>query len=259
MPYLPDFPPAFYPVAFVAILVTGIAKGGFGQGSGGVAVPLMAMFVAPQEAAGIMLPILCAMDLFSVHAYRKTWSREHVKIMLPGAVVGIAAGGLAFGMLPVNAIRLLLGVIAVTFALNQWLRLTERMVAMLTAGRAKPGTLAGAFWGAVSGFTSTLAHAGGPPFAIYMLAQKVDKTLFVGTSVVFFLAVNYIKLIPYYIVGQLNFGNLAAALLFAPLAPLGVWIGVWVHNRISHKGFLAVSYSILLVTGIKLIYDGIAG
>lgn len=255
---LPDFPLAFYPVAFVAILITGIAKGGFGQGSGGVAVPLMAMFIPPSEAAGIMLPILCAMDLFSVHAYRRTWSREHLKILLPGAVVGIAAGGLAFGLLPVNAIRLLLGVIAVTFAVNQWFRLTERIAAMLAADGGPPGRLAGVFWGAVSGFTSTLAHAGGPPFAIYMLAQKVDKRLFVGTSVVFFLAVNYLKLIPYYVVGQLSAGNLAAALLFAPLAPLGVWTGVWIHNRISQKAFLNASYALLFATGLKLIYDAFA-
>lgn len=255
---LPAFPPAFYVVAAVAILVTGIAKGGFGQGSGGIAVPLMAMFITPQEAAGIMLPILCAMDLFSVHAYRRAWSREHVKIMLPGALVGITLGGLAFGLLPVNAIRLLLGLIAVTFALNQWFRLSERVVARVAATRGKPGRVAGTFWGAVSGFTSTLAHAGGPPYAIYMLGQKVDKTLFVGTSAVFFLIVNYVKLVPYYFVGQLNLGNLTAALLFAPLAPLGVWLGVWLHRRMSQRVFLNSSYTLLLVTGVKLIYDAFA-
>jgi uncharacterized membrane protein YfcA len=202
-----------------------------------------------------MLPILCAMDLFSVYAYRHAWSREFVKIMLPGAIVGIALGGLAFGMLPVNAIRLLLGVIAVTFALNQWFRLTERIAARVAATRGKPGRVAGTFWGAVSGFTSTLAHAGGPPYAIYMLGQKVDKTLFVGTSAVFFLIVNYVKLVPYYFVGQLNTGNLAVALLFSPLVPLGVWLGVWLHRRMSQRVFLNSSYTLLLVTGLKLIYD----
>ena len=117
---------------------------------------------------------------------------------------------------------------------------------------------AGAFWGALSGFTSTLAHAGGPPFAVYMLAQKVDKTLFVGTSAVFFLVVNYVKLVPYYFVGQLNVGNLAAALLFSPLAPLGIWLGVWIHRRMSQAAFLNVSYALLLATGVKLIYDAFA-
>jgi uncharacterized membrane protein YfcA len=254
----PAFPLAFYPVAIVAILITGVAKGGFGQGSGGIAVPLMSMFVLPQEAAGIMLPILCAMDLFSVHAYRRSWSRKHVAIMLPGALIGITLGGLAFGTLPVDAIRLLLGIIAVTFALNAWLRLTERIAAMLARERNTPGRVAGAFWGGLSGFTSTLAHAGGPPFAIYMLAQKIDRTLFVGTSAVFFLVVNYVKLVPYYLVGQLNVGNLTAALLFLPLVPAGIWLGVWLHRRLDERTFLNASYTLLFATGLKLIYDAVA-
>jgi uncharacterized protein len=250
----PDFPLAFYPVAFVAILLTGIAKGGFGAGSGGLAVPLMSMFIAPPEAAGIMLPILCAMDLFGVHAYRGQGSREHLRALLPGGLVGIGFGALAFGALPVNAIRLLLGLIAVTFALNSWFGLTARIAARLQ----RPGRIAAVFWGAVSGFTSTLAHAGGPPFAIYMLAQKVDKTLFVGTSVVFFLVVNYVKLVPYAFLGQLNAANLTTALIFAPLAPLGIWLGVWLHRRVSEAAFYNVSYTLLLVTGLKLIWDAFA-
>jgi uncharacterized membrane protein YfcA len=253
----PAFPLAFYPVAIVAILLTGISKGGFGAGSGGLAVPLMSIFIAPPEAAGIMLPILCAMDLFGVHAYRGRWSTAHLKVMLPGALIGIGLGALAFGSLPVNAIRLLLGIIAVTFAVNQELGLTAKLAARLDRAHARPGPLAGAFWGGVSGFTSTLAHAGGPPFAVYMLPQKLDKTLLVGTSVVFFLVVNYVKLVPYAFLGQLNLGNLTASLVFAPLAPLGIWLGVWLHARISERAFYRVSYALLFLTGVKLIYDAL--
>jgi len=113
------------------------------------------------------------------------------------------------------------------------------------------------FWGAVSGFTSTLAHAGGPPFAIWMLPQKLDKTVLVATSVVFFLVVNYVKLVPYAWLGQLNRMNLAASLLFAPLAPLGIWLGVWLHRRVSERAFYQVSYALLFATGIKLIADAV--
>ena len=254
----PDFPLAFYPVAVVAILLTGISKGGFGTGAGGLAVPLMSIFIAPFEAAGIMLPILCAMDLFGVHAYRGTWSRAHLRALLPGALVGIAAGAIAFGTLPVNAIRLVIGGIAVTFALNQWFGLTEKIARRLAAQRERPGRVAGLVWGGLSGFTSTLAHAGGPPFAVYMLPQKLDKTVLVGTSAVFFLVVNYVKLVPYQLLGQLNAGNLTAALLFAPLAPLGIWLGVWMHRRVSERAFYNVSYTLLLATGAKLIWDALA-
>lgn len=256
---LPDFPIAFYPVAVLSILITGIAKGGFGLGSGGIAVPVMSIFIAPAEAAGLMLPILCAMDLFGVHAYRNTWSKRHLAVLLPGALAGIAVGGLAFGLLPTNAIRLLLGVIAVTFALNRWLRLSERLAAQLAATHGAPGPMAGTFWGGLSGFTSTLAHAGGPPFAIYMLPQQLDKTLLVGTSAVFFLIVNYAKLVPYYLLGQLNVGNLTAALLFAPLAPIGIWLGVFLHRRISESAFYNVSYALLFLVGVKLVWDGGVG
>jgi uncharacterized membrane protein YfcA len=251
----PDFPVAFYPVAVLAILLTGVAKGGFGAGAGGIAVPLMSIYIAPPEAAGIMLPILCAMDLFGVHAYRGRWSREHLRAMLPGAIAGIAIGAVAFGTLPVNAIRLILGVISVVFAVNQGFALTERLAERLARERGRPGPMAGAFWGALSGFTSTLAHAGGPPFAVYMLPQRLDKSLLVGTSVVFFMVVNYVKLVPYGLLGQLNPGNLAAALLFAPLAPLGIWLGVWLHRRISEQAFYNVSYALLFVLGVKLIVD----
>jgi len=249
----PDFPLAFYPVAIVAILATGIVKGGFGTGAGGLAVPLMSMFIAPPEAAGIMLPILCAMDLFGVHAYRGSWSREHLRALLPGALAGIGIGALAFGALSVNAIRLLIGLIAVTFALNSYFRLTARIASRMT----RPGRVAGAFWGAVSGFTSTLAHAGGPPFAVYMLPQRIDKTLLVGTSAVFFLVVNYVKLVPYAFLGQLNAANLTTSLIFAPLAPLGIWLGVWLHRRVSEGSFYHVSYGLLLVTGAKLVWDAV--
>jgi uncharacterized membrane protein YfcA len=256
---LPGFPAGFFAVAIFAVLVTGIAKGAFGQGSGGIAVPLMAMFIAPTEAAGIMLPILCAMDLFSVHAYRGQWSREHLAMLLPGALVGIALGAIAFGTLPVNGVRLLLGIISVTFALNQWLRFSERIAARFAARHGRPGAAGGAFWGGVSGFTSTLAHAGGPPFAIYMLARRIDKTVFVATSAMFFLIVNYVKLVPYYFLGQLNVGNLTTALLFAPLVPIGVWLGVHLHRTVSQRTFFNLSYALLLATGLKLIWDALAG
>jgi uncharacterized membrane protein YfcA len=250
----PDFPPAFYLVAILAVLLTGMVKGGFGTGAGGLAVPLMSIYVAPSEAAGIMLPILCAMDIFSVHAYRGRWSREHLGALLPGALVGIGIGALAFGALPVNAIRLLIGLIAVTFTLNSWLRWTARLAARM----AKPGRAAGAFWGAASGFTSTLAHAGGPPFAVYMLPQRIDKTALVATSAVFFLVVNYVKLVPYAFLGQLNAANLTTALMFAPLAPIGIWLGVWLHRRASQAAFYHVSYTLLFVTGMKLVWDALA-
>ena len=255
---LPEFPVLFYPVAVFGILLTGIAKGGFGGGAAGIGVPLMSIFIAPPEAAAIMLPILCAMDIFGVHAWRGRWSRWHLSVLVPGALVGIALGGLAFGTMSENAIRIVVGGIAVLFSLNRWLRLSERLAARLARSPAPPGRAAGTFWGTASGFTSTLAHAGGPPFVIYLLPHRPDKTTFVATSAVFFLIVNYVKLVPYFLLGQLNAPNLTASLLFAPLAPLGIWLGVWLHRRMPEAAFYQITYGLLFVSGAKLLWDALA-
>lgn len=254
---IPDFPTLFYPIAILAILLAGISKGGFGAAAGGLAVPLMSIVIAPPEAAGIMLPILCAMDLFSVHAYRGRWSKEHLRILLPGSLIGIALGGIAFGLLSVNMIRLLVGLVAVVFTVNKWFGLSDRLTRHLSMRQRAPGRVAGMICGLLSGFTSTLAHSGGPPFAVYIYSQKLDKTLIVATSAVFFFIGNYLKLVPYYFLGQLNTANLMTSLMFAPLAPLGVWLGVWLHNRVSEQAFFRVSYVLLFISGLKLIYDAV--
>jgi uncharacterized membrane protein YfcA len=254
----PDFPLGFYPLAIAAILVTGISKGGFATGAAGIAVPLMSIYIAPAQAAGIMLPILCAMDLFGVHAWRGKGSRAHLAALVPGAIAGIALGGLAFGALSANAVRLVVGVIAVVFAMNQALALTQRIAARFARERPPPGRIAGAVWGALSGFTSTLAHAGGPPFAVYMLPQKIDRGTLVATSALFFLVVNYVKIVPYAMLGQLDFANLGTSLLFAPLAPLGIWLGVWMHRRISDAAFFRITWIVLFATGVKLVFDALA-
>ena len=244
---------AFYAAATFGILLTGVFKGGFGGGPGGIAVALMSMFVAPADAAGIVLPILCAMDIFGLLAYRNNWSRHHVRVLIPGALLGIVLGALAFGVVPVEWVRLLIGLIAVTFTLNRWFDLAQR----LGAKAGKPGPLIGFLSGATSGLTSTMAHAGGPPLLVYLLPQRMEKTIFVGTSVVFFAIVNYLKLIPYGLLGQLSTNNLGLSLLFAPLAPLGIWLGLRLERRIPEKPFYRLSYAILFATGCKLIYDSL--
>lgn len=253
----PDYPLAFYLVSVLAILLTGISKGGFGAAAGGLAVPLMSIVVTPAEAAGIMLPILCAMDLFGVRVWHGRWSVRHLRILLPGALAGIALGGLAFGMMSVNLIRLLVGLLAVLFSLNKWFALGEYLSQRLSMRRRAPGPIAGTICGLVSGFTSTLAHAGGPPFAVYIYSQGLDKSMIVATSAMFFCLGNYAKLIPYYFLGQLNPASLYTSLLFAPLAPLGVWLGVWLHDRIPANAFFQISYVLLFASGSKLVCDAI--
>ena len=254
---LPDYPAFFYPLAAIAILLAGISKGGFGAIAGGLAVPIMSIVIPPQEAAGIMLPILCAMDLFTAQAYWGRWASEHLRILLPSGILGIALGALAFGVLSTDAIRLIVGLIAVLFACNKWFDLSNKLTHRFSIHSRPPGKIAGIICGMAAAFTSTLAHAGGPPFAIYIYSQKLDKTLIVATSAGFFLICNYVKLIPYYFLGQLSLDKLGVSLLFSPLVPLGVWLGIWLHKRVREQIFFHISYILLFSSGMKLIYDAL--
>jgi uncharacterized membrane protein YfcA len=242
--------PLFYLVAIPAVLLTGISKGGFGGALGGVGVPLMALAISPIRAAAILLPVLCLMDLVGFRVYFRKWDTTNLKIMIPGAIAGIVLGSVTFGMFSEDAIRIMIGVVAVAFPIYSWLsRNVERKPTSAAIG-------SGAFWAAMSGFTSFLAHAGGPPAMVYLLPQRLDKVRYVATISVFFMFVNAIKLIPYAWLGQFSSTNLLTSLLLAPLVPAGVMLGVWLQNRVNVEWFYRISQSCLLVTGVQLIYQG---
>lgn len=245
--------PWFYAAAVPGILLTGISKGGFAGGIVLIAVPLMALTVSPVQAAGIMLPILILMDLIGVWAYRKSWDRRNLAILLPGAVIGIGIGWLTASIVSDDAVRLIIGTVAVAFTLHYWFRGGEARAA------TKPHAVKGTLWGAVGGYTSFVAHAGSPPFNVYMLPQKLDKTLLVGTSVMFFAVVNWVKLVPYYMLDQLNPGNLGTSLILLPLAPIGMLLGFWLHNIVPEKPFYRIIYAMIFLVGLKLLWDGLTG
>ncbi|WP_142849879.1 sulfite exporter TauE/SafE family protein [Telmatospirillum sp. J64-1] len=245
--------PFFWLVAVPAVLIVGISKGGFGGGIGMVGVPLMSLAISPNMAAAIMLPILCVMDLFGVYAWRGKWHRTNMRILIGAAMLGIALGAATFRWMDADMIRMVIGLVAVGFALNWWFRRDDG-----NAPPRPPSLARGGFWGSIAGFTSFVAHAGGPPVAVYLLPQRLDKSVYQATTVIFFIAVNYIKLIPYTALGQFSPQVLWTALILAPLAPLGVWLGWKLHHRVSGPLFYQVAYGFLFLTGLKLIWDGAA-
>lgn len=245
--------PLFYIAAIPAVLLAGISKGGFGGGLAMLGVPAMSLVVSAPRAAAIMLPILCLMDLVSIWAYRKTWHGHSLAVMAAGATFGVLLGTATFHWFDDATIKIFVGCISVVFTLNYWFgRASERPP-------TEPNTYKGIFWGAISGFTSFIAHAGGAPANAYLLPQRMDKTLFVGTMVMLFTAINYGKLLPYWWLGLLPVGNLSMSLILAPLAPIGVLLGVWLHKRITHVWFYRLCYLFLFVVGLKLLYDGGVG
>ena len=247
------FDPVFITAALFAVLITGISKSGLGGGLGQLSVPIMAVFISPVAAAAIMLPILCAIDLFNIWGYRKDFHRKNLLAMLPGAVIGIGIGALTFSHLDDNAIRLMLGGLSLVFALTYFVQQAP------VSSETRWGRLFGAVCGALAGFTSFVAHAGGGPVKMFLLPQRLDKRVFVGTNVYFFFIVNQVKIWPYLWLGQFSTDNLNTSLVLMPAVLLGVWIGWKLIKYIDAETFYKVCYILLFVAGIKLIYDGVLG
>ncbi|HET7849776.1 MAG TPA: sulfite exporter TauE/SafE family protein [Pseudolabrys sp.] len=244
--------PLFYFAAVPAVTALGLSKGGF-SGLGTLAVPLMALAVSPVQAMGILVPILLTQDVVTLWSYRWKWDAGILKVMIPGQIAGVCIAWLIAAYVPDAAIRLVVGVIAVSFTLNHWLGLSQ------LARNTHPGTIAGVLWGGASGIASFLANSGGPPFQIYVLPHKLPKETFVGTYSVFFAAGNALKVVPYFLLGQLSATNVTTSLTLLPLAIATNVAGVWLVRRTPAEFFYKVIYVLIFLIGLQLIYTGVDG
>lgn len=245
--------PVFYAFAAPAVILLGLAKGGF-SGVGAMAVPLMALAAEPVQAASILLPILLVQDVVSVWAFRRTWDRAILVRMLPGAALGILLGYLLATRVPGGAVELAVGLISILFG-------TQRLWAE-RAGAAvvrTPGSLPFALLcGAASGFTSQIAHAGGPPFQMYALPRGLSRDVFIGTSAIFFAVVNWLKVPAYLALEQFGRQNLLTSAALLPLAIASTFAGVALVRRVSGQAFYRIIYLLLVAVGAKLAWDGVA-
>ena len=250
----PSYTPLFWFTAVTAVLILGIAKAGFGGGIGFIATPLIALFIPVAEAAALLLPILIIIDLLSIRHYRGIYDRPSLKLMLPSAIVGIAIGALFFNALSANdeALKRAMGALALLFVAYQ-----AGQTLLLGALEGKrPSRGVGIGLNVLSGFGSTLAHAGGPPATMYLLPQKLPRDIFAGTAAWFFTAVNLIKLLPYSLLGLLHVGNLRLVAVLLPVAFAGVWLGVYLNRNFSDLWFNRVIYVFLTLTGLELLTGG---
>ena len=240
---------AFYAIAIFAVLLTGLSKSGFGGGLGVMAVPLMSLFVTPQFAAAVMMPILLAMDVLIVWRYRQTWDRQIVFGLLPAALMGLVIGGLSFHYMQANTVKFLIGLLAAFFVIQ--FALSRQRSATLKP-TAKPVIFG---LGLLSGFSSFIAHAGGPPVKGYLLKQQLDKSWFVGTNTVFFFLLNFLKTIAYGASGTLSTASLQTSSLLAPILIIGVVSGFRLHRFVDQNTFVVVVYGFLSLTAAKLLFD----
>jgi uncharacterized membrane protein YfcA len=247
--------PFFYAVAVPAVILLGLAKGGF-AGIGVIAVPLMALVISPVLAASITLPILIVQDVVSVWAFRKTWDAKVLRLMLPSAVVGIALGYALAAFVKPGAVELAVGAVAIVFAL---LRLwAERSSAPARAPQVERVPWRGVVAGVAAGFTSQIAHAGGPPFQMYVLPKNLPRDTFIGTSAIFFAVVNWMKVPAYWALGQFTREAMATAAVLLPLAIASTYAGVWLVRRVPAANFYRIIYLLLIAVGAKLAWDGAA-
>ncbi len=245
-PFIAD--PWFYAVAVPAVLLMGLGKSGFLSGFGALATPLLSLVVPVPQAAAIMLPLLLVMDLTGLQQLWRERDRLLLRQLMPAGLLGVLIGTLLFGLLPTHAVSGVVGLLTLTF-------LAQRLL-FPPSPLAPPLPRWAAFGLATtSGFTSFVVHAGSPPLNVYLLPLRLKPITFAATRAVFFAVVNLAKWLPHAWLGLIDRANIATSVLLMPLAPLGVWLGVWLARRIATRWFYAVAYAGMFLTGLKLLSD----
>lgn len=240
--------PWFYAAAIPAVLLMGVSKSGFGAGFGALAVPIMALTVPVPQAAAIFMPILFAMDVMSLAAFRRHFDWALIRFLVPLGLVGIVAGTLSFRHLDAKVVAGVLGAFTLLF-------LAQRLLFPPRPDSPPPPRWAGALLTATSGFTSFVSHAGGPPVSVYVIPLRLAPLTFTATMAAFFFVMNLSKWVPYAWLGLIDSRNMTTSLALMPLAPIGVWAGVRLAHHIRPTLFYRLIYTGMFLTGVKLLTD----
>ena len=226
----------FFAIAGPAVLFAGISKGGFGSGA----------------ASASVLALLMLIDVASLKPYWGRWHLREALLIIAGALPGVALGTALYRIASPDLLRLLIGLVSVGFV--AWQISIKRGWLKIGARQMPDG--AGLIAGIAVGFTSFVSHAGGPPAAVFLLSRGLSKTEYQATSVLIFWAVNIAKFVPYAFLGIFTLETAQANLVLAPFALVGAWLGVRAHRIVPERAFFALTYVLLTVTGVKLIWGG---
>ncbi|MBT0958090.1 sulfite exporter TauE/SafE family protein [Alphaproteobacteria bacterium KMM 3653] len=240
-------------IAAAAVFFAGVSKGGFGSAASFAAAPILSLVMDPRLALGVMLPLLMLIDIAALKSFWGKWHTPTALAMCIGALPGVALGVWFFRTADADTFRLLIGAVALGFVAYQIPREMGWLRVPVMAFRSWLGFLAGM----AAGFTSFVAHAGGPPAAIFMLSQGMRKTVYQATSVVTFWVINMLKLVPYALLGAFTEETLVLDLWLFPVALIGTWVGVRAHYWVPERAFFALTYFLLVCTGCKLLWEGL--
>jgi uncharacterized membrane protein YfcA len=245
--------PIFYLAAVPAVILLGLSKGGF-AGVSAMALPLLAMAISPVQAAAILLPVLIVQDVVSVWVFRKEWDKPILTLMIPSATVGIVLGYLLAAKVSPTVVLGVLGGISIVFAAYRlWTSRGHQVAAPINA----PVAL-GAVLGMTSGFTSQIAHAGQPPFQMWVLPKRLPPPILVGTTAIYFAVINWLKVPAYLALGQFTRENLIAAAVLMPLAIAATLAGVWLVRRVNPERFYMIIYVLMIAIGLELLWRAFA-
>ncbi len=241
----------FYIFAIPAITLFGLSKGGL-SALGALGLPILSLAISPVKAAAITLPVLIVQDWIGIWSFRREFDRRNLIILTPAALIGVAGAGFFAAHVNESAVRFLVGCISLAFVAFTLIR--DRF------GDGEPvsaNVLPGAFWGALSGFTSSISHAGGPAFLVYVAPQKLKPNIFAGTSVIFFAIVNVLKLPSYFLLGQFSAENLLASAALMPIGIVATYVGVRMMRRVPAGYFYNLILVLSFLLGVKLVVDSL--
>ena len=238
----------FFLCVVPAIILYGIAKSGLGGSMTLISIPLMTIVMPLGQALAIVLPILILSDTVAVYKFRKNFDTETLKLLVPGAAVGIIIGSMTFTFFSESLLKFIIGLMGFIFAGNYFLFKLKNIIPL------KKSIFKGGICSIISGFTSFCVHAGGTPLSVYLLPLRMKKEVYVGTRVIFFSCINLIKF-PFYInLSIVTIDSIKQSLLLFPLAVLGIGIGYQILKVIKETAFCNFIYILILFSSAKLIF-----
>lgn len=235
-------------VASSALLI-GMSKTGI-TGIGIFAIAAFTIILPARESVGAILPLLILGDLLAVTLYRRHAVWRHVLRLFPWAALGVVLGYFAVRVVDARQVSVLIGSILIALVGLQWWRNRRRTDADNVPQH--PALVVGV--GILAGWTTMVANAAGPIMVLYLLAMRLPKIEFVGTTAWFFMLINLFKVPWSANLGLINPQSLGLDLMLAPAVVLGAWIGRVALPYINQRLFENMALLFTLLAAIRLLF-----